>query len=563
MSEQTPENMSEREPSMEDILASIRKIIAEDAPATDGVAKAASGLDAALGNTGVLTRPGAAEVTPPYTEPEPFDLTANMGSDIDDSSTQDLLDMVEFDLTDDLAMGDEDIDISITDDVTAIPDVDLASSSDAPFDVMDSLLPDVSEADAAEDVLDLTDLADADAVSDDLEFDVDSLLADIDGDTEDTLVATVDHADTVETDAGELVTAGSESMDLDDDLDSLLDDLIADSELNTVPEVELEDITPDAETVFDPAADMIADDDEEDILASLGFDDLPEADAALDSGSALSEDDDIDLVKSLMADLTGDNASDFEPDSDDLVDVIIEDQVDDLAGLTATSDAVTDTDMEDLSAIIADINADAHDAEIRAQNVQDADILDLMLEDADLEGADDVIDAASVDQPSGAGRAALVTAAGAAIAAAGVSSVGKSDDAENEYDIDSDLEALLDDSEIIETEETENVAARVASPDPVESDNVNINEQQESDMSATTGREAISSRDTVDDTSSAFASLGKVVEEKAVFQESGPRIGDLVQDALKPMLQEWLDANLKQIVDRAVAKEIKRISSGK
>ena len=61
----------------------------------------------------------------------------------------------------------------------------------------------------------------------------------------------------------------------------------------------------------------------------------------------------------------------------------------------------------------------------------------------------------------------------------------------------------------------------------------------------------------------AFAELNQVVEEKAVFNESGPRIGDLVQDALRPMLKEWLDANLKGIVERAVAKEVKRISSGK
>ena len=62
---------------------------------------------------------------------------------------------------------------------------------------------------------------------------------------------------------------------------------------------------------------------------------------------------------------------------------------------------------------------------------------------------------------------------------------------------------------------------------------------------------------------SAFAELNQVVEEKAIYSERGPRIGDLVQEALKPMLKEWLDANLKGIVERAVAKEVKRISSGK
>jgi len=61
----------------------------------------------------------------------------------------------------------------------------------------------------------------------------------------------------------------------------------------------------------------------------------------------------------------------------------------------------------------------------------------------------------------------------------------------------------------------------------------------------------------------AFAELSQVVENKAAFNERGPRVGDLVQDALRPMLKTWLDDNLKAIVERAVAKEIKRISSGK
>lgn len=61
----------------------------------------------------------------------------------------------------------------------------------------------------------------------------------------------------------------------------------------------------------------------------------------------------------------------------------------------------------------------------------------------------------------------------------------------------------------------------------------------------------------------AFASLTSVVEEQADIRDTGPAIGDLVQAALKPMLKEWLDANLKTIVERAVAKEVKRISSGK
>ncbi|MEP1230453.1 MAG: DUF2497 domain-containing protein [Litorimonas sp.] len=62
---------------------------------------------------------------------------------------------------------------------------------------------------------------------------------------------------------------------------------------------------------------------------------------------------------------------------------------------------------------------------------------------------------------------------------------------------------------------------------------------------------------------SVFAELNQVVEEKAIVAERGDRVGDLVMEALRPMLKDWLDANLKGIVERAVTKEVKRISSGK
>ena len=76
-------------------------------------------------------------------------------------------------------------------------------------------------------------------------------------------------------------------------------------------------------------------------------------------------------------------------------------------------------------------------------------------------------------------------------------------------------------------------------------------------------KDAIIDEVTESATADVFSSLNKVVEEKAVVAERGDRIGDLVTDALRPMLKEWLDENLKSIVERAVTKEVKRISSGK
>ena len=541
MSEQTPGNMSEREPSMEDILASIRKIIAEDAPAQAGGLAEASALDVTDGVKAIAPAAAALSGKIPAIDPEPFDLT-NFNDEIDEGSTQDMLDMVEFDLTDDLAMGDEAMDLSKATDITAIDAAALAPVSGA-----------------SEDVLELTDIAggDIDISSDDL--DVDSLLADMDMDADLTADASVTELGLDQIDLTDTPDI-AEPAQVDDDLDSLLDELVSDAEPVAEIEADVLDAVPDAETVIDPAADLLADDSGDDILDELGFDDLSDMESDSLAGSAVSEDDDIDLVKSLMADLTGENDEDYVLESDDLVDALIEDQDDDLAGLTATSDELTDTD--DLSSIIADLNADAQDAEARAQTIRDGDLSADSMQDA--------IEPVAVEDAGAAGLAALATAAGAGIAAVGAAGLSNtdSDNIDEMFDTDEDLEALLDDNEnidleLIELDEIDTADGQVVSPEPIESDTKDINEKQESDMSATTGREAISSRDTVDDTSSAFASLGKVVEEKAVFQESGPRIGDLVQDALKPMLQEWLDANLKQIVDRAVAKEIKRISSGK
>jgi cell pole-organizing protein PopZ len=82
-------------------------------------------------------------------------------------------------------------------------------------------------------------------------------------------------------------------------------------------------------------------------------------------------------------------------------------------------------------------------------------------------------------------------------------------------------------------------------------------------MAKAAKKDAIMSEETEKDAGSAFASLSSAVQEKTQAEESGPPIGDLVQEALRPMLQEWLDKNLKGIVERAVTKEVKRIASGK
>jgi len=45
----------------------------------------------------------------------------------------------------------------------------------------------------------------------------------------------------------------------------------------------------------------------------------------------------------------------------------------------------------------------------------------------------------------------------------------------------------------------------------------------------------------------------------SMFVSSGATLDDVVRELLKPMLKQWLDANLPQIVEAEVAKEIDRI----
>ena len=66
----------------------------------------------------------------------------------------------------------------------------------------------------------------------------------------------------------------------------------------------------------------------------------------------------------------------------------------------------------------------------------------------------------------------------------------------------------------------------------------------------------------VSETRNAFAQLTTAKAKPKVAIEASPRdnaIEALVVDALRPMLKEWLDANLPSVVERLVAKEIARM----
>ena len=64
----------------------------------------------------------------------------------------------------------------------------------------------------------------------------------------------------------------------------------------------------------------------------------------------------------------------------------------------------------------------------------------------------------------------------------------------------------------------------------------------------------------------AFSGLAKAVEQdetaarRLPVSEGGETIEDMVRAMLKPMLSEWLDAHLPDIVERLVEEEIQRLS---
>jgi len=62
----------------------------------------------------------------------------------------------------------------------------------------------------------------------------------------------------------------------------------------------------------------------------------------------------------------------------------------------------------------------------------------------------------------------------------------------------------------------------------------------------------------------AAAALGSLTrsvasESPGVLRSGGPTIEDVVREELRPLLKEWLDANLPGLVERVVRSEIERV----
>ncbi|PHR91124.1 MAG: hypothetical protein COA69_13825 [Robiginitomaculum sp.] len=127
------------------------------------------------------------------------------------------------------------------------------------------------------------------------------------------------------------------------------------------------------------------------------------------------------------------------------------------------------------------------------------------------------------------------------------------------------VETPTQDREAFETDDTDVDVSAEQQGEPVDAGLPQQPTQSEEDgnMAQAVTTESMLDESTQREAIDAFASLASAVQEKSDLEEKGPAIGDLVQDSLRPMLKEWLDKNLKGIVERAVTKEIKRMSSGK
>ncbi len=477
------------EPSMEDILASIRRIIAEDDVADQGH------LDVG----GVPAEADIPDVTP-----------LNFDESLDDSI---------LDLTEDLE----------------IPEIAVEAEFNPVSNVVSDLEDKLSSEKAETNIAELTD---------DLPNDLADDFEDID-----LLAPSKPVEDTIDTELNDVLDL-SEFTDEDTSnsvFDNLTDDLVIEEE-----PVEIVDFAADeAEELLDDAVEMPA--------ANLESADINEFDMDAES--------DLDLVKSLMADLTDDSfledetedaVAKFATESDDAVfDSVEEFDVEDsiLEELDASLDVTEDVDAAEQDQILNDI------LDMALQGEEENNVIE---NDFDLTVDQEL----AIPDPEESAEDLLLQIAEAAEAdaeideAAGILDVDNSDESADE---------ILEELDMVLNEFSEEETAPIEEEHEVETADMFVEpeaapepaEQENDEMAKTARNDAILNEIEETAAAGAFASLTKAVEDKAVITESGPRIGELVQDALRPMLKEWLDENLKSIVERAVAKEVKRISSGK
>ena len=562
MSEHSPDSPNGladgSEPSMEDILASIRKIIADD-DAGEFVSDTSEVEDA----VGIDSLDSGLRDIP------------SENSDIDTLLSE--IDMLESDLS---VAGDSAEMLELTHD--NMGDLEIPDESQSADSELDDLLKSIED------------------ISEPENLEVDKpVIPETSIETTSSDVAVLDEAP-------------------DDDLSTMLDNMLNEGEA-AATELEVSEDFGNLELVLDPAADLL--DDSSDLEAEL-LEDLNIEDDVLDadlSSGVMKPDSDIELVKSLMAELTGEplhadeeiievaeteTALETDDEIESEIDSDLESLVSDLSGDDISSETLelaepTDDSAEDVMDEILSLTLD-DELELQEDIPRVPDAVASLKEIA----AQAEADAKDVESKFAKTLAAAAAGVAATAAVAQNDEEPEADDILSELDdivdiveeaplegdlqtslseldlddlveeevltslTDTNIQDLLDDEETGGTEDiVEGISyeAEIDVETTSQSDTVTnkIIDEETTLMPRAAKSDAILDEVTETATADVFASLNKVVEEKATIAERGDRIGDLVQEALRPMLKEWLDANLKGIVERAVTKEVKRISSGK
>jgi cell pole-organizing protein PopZ len=553
MSDQTPnstEDLNGAEPSMEDILASIRKIISEDEPvALDSPEDARP-----AGN--MVASTAAASALPEFGQ-APQELTSDAVTEL-------------AALEPDLSIGqDGSVDLNI-DEVLAGLDEDIFAE-DAPLAELSQPLMPQAEASSV-DVAEISLNTDDDVLAflkNEIPMETENLkgVEDFELPSAEVVPSLTEAAAPIDV-ADLLQDTGVETED--DEMDALLDEIMMTPD--DKPDGQVEEFVPDAELaaaegapISEEQSDLdlvkslmadLADDPgeietEEELESLLAIPDVGEASQDILSEDALSGDigEDISLDAASFEEMLDspsnntDIAVEAEAEDDilgDILDMTLDDELDAQAGdidldVAVSLDDITAAEQENiLENLLDDVATDP----LADDLIEDTPSL---IEIAAAAEADAVAVESAVGAPAAA-KVGLAAAAGAGLAAF----TAKADAPETDI--------LETEDQVIESDLTQNIAETPTEP---------THSNQETSMPVKAVKtDAILDEVTETATAGAFAELNQVVEDKAIFNERGPRIGDLVQEALRPMLKEWLDANLKGIVERAVTKEVKRISKG-
>jgi len=545
MSEQTPDTngglADGQDPSMEDILASIRKIIAEDDSA-----------DVSAGDD-IFTEPKLETIESP-----------SESGDIASLAHKDTLDLDI--LADEENLADPDVEALIGDmdeageDSMSLAPAAAELSASAPSDA-DAQLDDiltleipmdeeeaspVSEANAMDENIDLTvDLtvnepADADLTLDD---EIADMLAVADETPDDEIITRVeDHAsaeDKPQTRGfmdgamaalglGGAAAMAAKSTASDaveppkDDLSLMLDNMLEDSSFYQ-DEVEASDAPDEA---LDSAEDLLAEIQETEI-------EEPEIQAeeieleTVEVAPKSETDPDMDLVKSLMADLTEEPLHDEEVSG--AFDIEAETEVEAEAEMEAQTEAVSETldaeqdansgdVMDEILSMTLDDETELSEEVMPEENLEASLEPEAAPEPMSLKdiAAAAKADAQSSDNTFGAGLAA----------AAGVGVIGAALTQSQE-----DAPETEDASETEDAPETEDASEAVDAETITETIETPIQEN--------------------------------ITEETPTMATANKRTAKASDAIIDEVTKEWLDKNLKGIVERAVTKEVKRISSGK